>query len=94
MARGKKAYIEARIASLMDELEKTELIEARFGTDSDYAIDTVLNCTIRFTEGGRSYSYCFIKIKADTWYSTATGVGGGEEDHDLRGAGGLLLVEG
>lgn len=72
MAKGKKAYLEARIALLERQLVETELIEARFGEDRDYPKETVLLFNIRFDDGGILYTYAAIKIKSDVWYTTAT----------------------
>jgi hypothetical protein len=64
---GKREYLERRIARLEEELAKAELVEARFGKNSDYPVDTVINWEIRFPGNSKLYSYVAIKYSGTMW---------------------------
>lgn len=71
MARGKKAYIETRIARLMDELAELEVVESRFGVDDDYPNQTILVWDMVFPQyGSRVYTFSAVKA-AGSWYTTS-----------------------
>lgn len=70
MAAGKRAYIERRLVSLMDELAKVEQVEERFGVDSDYPSETVLMWNQVYQRNGKSYTFTAIKL-VGRWYTSS-----------------------
>jgi len=71
MARGRAAYLEARIAKLENDLIDELELQERFGDDKDYASGTVISWEQRF-RGGASIAYTFVAIKVGgSWYTTS-----------------------
>jgi len=70
MAKGKIAYLEARLERLYEELAKEQASLEKFGEDDDYPELTVLIWNQKFSPRGVAYTFAALKV-AGNWYTTS-----------------------
>lgn len=71
MATPTRKYLEMRMELLEKQLADLEYKEARFGTDDDYEVETVLSWYTRYHNASIVYVFVAIKVTKDKWFTTS-----------------------